>query len=168
MSLPWLGVFKYLYQCHCLRWGYLNQKWFNPIQCDTHTYRHSLLYFLLFSFLQLPPSSIQSNLIYLICLVNVRWMSNLNLSLTLHSWAGPVFLDLRTKVKHRVSYIRPSQTTFIWLKRIAEIDVNFHIFGEETVCNVRYSSARDWELGSKKLTDSMRGPFADLLSFNVI
>ena len=26
MSLHCLGVFKYLYQCHCLDWGYLNQK----------------------------------------------------------------------------------------------------------------------------------------------
>ena len=24
MQLPWLGVFKYLYQCHCTGWEYLN------------------------------------------------------------------------------------------------------------------------------------------------
>ena len=41
MSLHWLEVFKYLYQCHCLGWGYLNQKWSNPIQCDTHTHRQT-------------------------------------------------------------------------------------------------------------------------------
>ena len=28
-SLPWLGVFKYLIQCHCTGWGHLNQKWWN-------------------------------------------------------------------------------------------------------------------------------------------
>ena len=24
VSLPWLGVFKYLNQCHCFGWEYLN------------------------------------------------------------------------------------------------------------------------------------------------
>ena len=31
MPLPWLGVFKYLYQCHCTGWEYFN------IYCIYHT-----------------------------------------------------------------------------------------------------------------------------------
>ena len=40
LSLHWLEVFKYLYQCHCLGWGYLNQKWWNDVTyllTDTRT-----------------------------------------------------------------------------------------------------------------------------------
>ena len=44
MPLPWLGVFKYINQCHCPGWGYLNIKisatlhWLEVFKCLNHSH----------------------------------------------------------------------------------------------------------------------------------